>query len=67
MILFIHQLDNNIHVPLNQNKNQEYDENNFKNKKIVMKIIQQNNLGKKKEEEKGIKQNNINIGFFFKK
>jgi hypothetical protein len=64
MILFIHQLDNNIHVPLNQNKNQEYDENNLK-KKIVMKIIQQNNLEKKKRREKGIKKNNINIGFFF--
>jgi hypothetical protein len=27
----------------------------FKNKKIVMKIIQQNNLKKEKKEEKGIK------------
>jgi len=27
-----HQFNNNIHVPLNHNKNQEYDENN--NKKI---------------------------------
>jgi hypothetical protein len=25
-----HQLDNNIHVPLNHNKNQEYDEKNNK-------------------------------------
>jgi len=29
MVSFIHQFDNNIHVPLNHNKNQEYDENNF--------------------------------------
>jgi len=28
-----HQLDNNIQVPLNHNKNQEYDENNNKKKR----------------------------------
>ncbi len=43
-----HQLDNNIHVPMNHNKNQEYDENNNNTNKIIMKIIQQNNLIKKR-------------------
>jgi hypothetical protein len=45
------RLDNNIHVPLNHNKNQEYDEKIIKRKGIIMKIIQQNNLIKKIRRE----------------
>jgi hypothetical protein len=43
-MLFIDQLDNNIHVPLNHNKNQDMMKIIIKSNGIIMTIIEQNNL-----------------------
>jgi hypothetical protein len=57
-----HQLDNNIHVPLNHNKNQEYDKKNKKKQKQCNEGHTTKQFEKKNKKRKGTKtKKNINI------